>query len=137
MLDRVYGSTLPDRFKDGTSIMLLPGESPRKPYRYEDVTDHCPHCGARTGYVHTATYFGCPCGTHLFAEVVPVMPLTPDMVRTEEFVQAGGNPLVGRVCEKCGAEYKTYARRPAKWCTKCRQARYRRNYKKRLREAQV
>lgn len=133
MLTRSYGDVY-GRFKDGTSIMLMPGEKPRTPYRYEDVTDRCPHCGARTGYVHTASYFGCRyCGTHLYAEIIPEMPMPLDCVREVEFVQAGGNPLVDAVCEKCGAEYRTVARKPARLCNRCRQAGYRRKHREKIR----
>lgn len=111
---------------------LMPGERPRAPYRYEDVTDCCPKCGVRTGYVHTSTYFGCRyCGTHLYAEIQPTMPMTPDMIRGDAFVQYGGNPLVDAVCEKCGARYRTHAKHPARTCSRCRQARYRKNCKAR------
>ena len=112
---------------------LMPGERPRAPYRHKDVTDHCPKCGAKTGYVHTQTYFGCKmCGTHLYAEIIPKMPLTPEMKRQFAFVQNGGNPLVDAVCETCGKKYRTIASQPDPLCQKCRQARYRRNYKARL-----
>ena len=112
---------------------LLPGERPRTPYRHKDVTDHCPKCGAKTGYVHTQTYFGCRyCGTHLYAEIQPTMPMTPELRRACANVQNGGNPLVDAVCKQCGKGYRTIASRPDPLCQKCRQARYRRNYKARL-----
>jgi len=65
MLDRAYAR---NDFKDGTATYLLPGEKPRERYRFPAPGSPCPHCGKRAGFIHTANYFECWCGTILFNE---------------------------------------------------------------------
>lgn len=118
MLDRVYGNTLPDRFKDGTSILLLPGEKPRERYPFPALGSPCPHCGKRAGFIHTANYFECWCGTVLWNE-------EPIPWQRESNARLVHKPPKRReitmTCQRCGKGFPTNNHNGmVKWCPECR-----------------
>lgn len=117
--------------KTSEHYLLAHDEHPRQPVPFP-TTNACPKCGTVGGFVYRPNFARCfKCG-YVNEIPVTVKPLNPALIRDETFHQAGGNPLVDAICEKCGAEYRTYARRPATRCCKCRQGQYRLNYKTRL-----
>ena len=95
---------------------LLPDESPRTQYAFPQQGDPCPHCGAKTGFIWRPAFFRCWCGTVLYGEVLPVMPLTPDMLIPE---QVSGS-LVNAVCDRCGKHFVKKAKNTSPYCQRCR-----------------
>ncbi len=98
---------------------LLPGETVRKPYTFPAQGDPCPHCGARTGFVHTATFFRCPrCGT-LLERIITVMPMTDDLKGRE---YNGGAEMIDVICAnpKCAKPFRKKTTTASDLCIHCR-----------------
>lgn len=117
MLSRSYGD-VEGRFKDGVSILLLPWEKPRERYRFPAPGSPCPHCGKRAGFIHTANYFECPCGTILHnEEPVPWR-------RDNNKILCHKHPRRREItvtCQRCGKEFGTHNHNGmVKFCPDCR-----------------
>jgi DNA-directed RNA polymerase subunit RPC12/RpoP len=123
MLDRVYGE-VPDRFKDGTAVYLMPGEQPRKPYPFPP-NNVCPKCGKMCWSRKENGMFSCFwCGT-----VIP----EPEQGIDVATRKPGKNSEYYRqfhevVCRDCGKPFQTqsYSRKPMR-CPDCRAIFYRNN----------
>lgn len=120
MLTRSYGDVY-GRFKDGTSIMLMPGEKPRTPYKFPP--DHtCPKCGKFCWSRVSKDEFSCFwCGTFIIAE--PATEFRRDSTPLHSGrVKQGAYEREARtvVCPDCGETFVTKSYSPLVRCEECR-----------------
>jgi len=115
MLTRSYGE-VDGRFKDGGSVLLMPGESPRTPYPWAAYSS-CPHCGSIGRWEQNEEMGHCAaCGTWIPRE--GRVPWRPDGAYK---VKRHLRPPTIIVCCDCGEEFETYChtKMPVR-CEKCR-----------------
>lgn len=133
MLTRSYGDVY-GRFKDGTSIMLMPGEKARTPYPWPD-DDQCPHCGSK-GYFERNEAEGVAhclaCGTWCFREIL----VGHD--RNLPFPYRPRKAAREAICPECNRSFRTESLHSDVRCPACRDKRRKRKaaeYRKNSKEA--